>query len=179
MFVVIHFAIIIAYAWPESMSYQPLHRYAASYVEPIFTQRWSMFAPCPTMNTVVEVNYKFSNTDSSGWIRPSENAVNRHDKLPLLHYGELVIAEANLDYWLGLDLRDMGLKVPDPFPMSKADQFLRGYSYYKIKNYVDGWGRRLYDEPFIAAEVRFYRKDVVTGDQGLITLPIYYFDDAE
>lgn len=177
-FVVIHFSFVIVYAWPEPLKPKVLHHFTKAYVEPVFTQRWSMFAPCPTINSRVEINYFFSASDSTGWIRPTSEAIEVHDYFPALHYGELVLAESNLDYWLGLDIDYMDLSVNDPFPVDQKEAFYKGYSYYKIRNFAEGWAHYLYERRVIAAKVRFIREDVTTGEVEVFVLPQYDLSNA-
>jgi hypothetical protein len=168
----------MVYAWPESLKPNRVHMVAAAYVEPVFTQRWSMFAPCPTINSHVKINFIFKDGDSTGWVDPLSHAKRIHNYLPALHYGELVLSASNLDYWLGLDVNRMGLEISDPFPSGKIDEFHKGYSYYKIRNFILGWGHYLYREPLTAAEIKFIREDVVTGERGEFVLPKYDFSDV-
>ena len=138
-----------------------------------------MFAPCPTVNSHVKINFIFKDGNSTGWVDPLSHAKSVHKYFPALHYGELVLSESNLDYWLGLDLDRMGLEIGDAFPLDRVEEFRKGFSYYKIKNFILGWGQYLYDEPFFAAEIKFFRRDVVTGETGEFLLPKYVFSNVK
>lgn len=177
MFTVLHFVLIVIYAWPQSLSNPTLRRYAAAYVEPIFSQRWSMFAPCPAIDSKVYLKYKFVNGDSTDWFRPTQEMASSHAKFPALHYGELILAEGNLDYWLSVDLNEMGLNINDSFPMEKLDRYKKGYSYFKIRNYINGWANYLYSEPIAEGQIKFERTDVTSGEVGTFTLPTYIFNN--
>ncbi len=174
-FIVLHFCLIFVYALPDSFSYQPLKTYVKPYVEPVFTQQWSMFAPCPVIDAHVEVRYWFENGDSIGWISPTENARLMHSWLKGSHHGELVLAESNLMYWLSLDLDYLNYKVNSDFPGDQLENFYKGYSYFKIKDYLFGNAMYLFEKAPKSGQLRCYLKDVVTGTEDRITLPKYVY----
>lgn len=175
LFIVIHFTFIIIYALPDSFSNPQFQSYTTAYVEPVFTQKWAMFAPCPTLNGYTEVRYVFEEGDTSGWIRPTDEAKRMHDWTKGLHYGELVLAESNLIYWLSLDLEYLDMREECSVPEEKMNDFFQGYSYFKIKDYIFGNANYLFDKAPKSAEIRFYLEDVVTLQGHVVTLPIYRF----
>jgi len=175
LFIGIHFTFVIIYALPDAFSSPQLKTYASAYVEPVFTQKWAMFAPCPTLNGYTEVRYVFEEGDTSGWIRPTDQAKKIHDWTKGLHYGELVLAESNLIYWLSLDLDYLNLKDESKVPAEKMNAFFQGYSYFKIKDYTFGNANYIFNKVPTSAEIRFYLEDVVTRREHCVTLPIYQF----
>lgn len=175
LFIVIHFVFILAYALPPEFSNSSLKSFATPYVEPVFTQHWSMFAPCPITNASVEIKFYFDGNDSTDWVSPTEDARNIHGWLKGTHHGELVLAESNLMYWLGLDLDRMGIEIGDPFPLYRTSEFQQGYSYFKIKDYIEGNALYLYDKEVVHAKIRCDLEDVVTGERGVLELPEFYF----
>lgn len=174
VFVVFHFTMIVLYAMPESLAPSSFNRVSKPYVEPIFTQRWSMFAPCPVIDGKVEVKYYFQN-GSTDWISPTEDARKWHGRLRGTHHGELVLAESNLMYWLGLDLEHLGIQIGDDFPMDKIEVFYKGYSYYKIKDYLNGNAIYLYDQKPVQALMRCHLIDVKEGLEGTLELPVFSY----
>mgnify|MGYP000201869384 CR=1 FL=1 len=174
LFIVVHFGLIISYALPAKFSSTKLRSVAIPYVEPVFTQRWSMFAPCPIIDATVEVKFYFEN-DSTSWISPTENARKKHSWYRGTYHGELVLAESNLMYWLGLDLDAMGVKTGDSFPIERTSEFHKGYSYFKIKDYISGNARYLYGVNPTKGLIRCYIENVVTKETGVIVLPPFYY----
>lgn len=174
-FVIIHFTFIILYALPDSFANARLKTYSTAYVEPIFTQKWSMFAPCPVIDGYTEVRYVFNSDDTTGWLRPTEHAKSVHSWTKGLHYGELVLAESNLIYWLSLDIDYLNLGVEGQVAEEKLSAFYQGYSYFKIKDYLFGNANYLFHKRPMNAEIRFYLKDVVTGEEHLLLLPSYTY----
>lgn len=175
LFIVIHFTFIFVYALPDSFSSTRIKSITTAYIEPIFTQKWAMFAPCPIIDGHVEVRYVFSSGDSTPWISPTEKARLVHNWTKGLHYGELVLAESNLVYWFSLDLDYLEVTEGDSIPAEKMNAFYQGYSYYKIKDYLFGNAKYLYEEAPRLAEIRFQLKDVTTNKERSIYLPIYTF----
>ena len=175
LFIVVHFSFIIIYAFPATISHPKLKAFATPYVEPIFAQTWGMFAPCPTVNSTIEIKFYFEN-DSTEWDNPVTDAANRHSYLRGSHHGEIVLAASNLYYWLSLDLNMLNVAIGDDFPTDRMAEFYDGYSYYKIQNFIRGNGWYLYDSKVESALIRFYLEDVVSGEEGMITLPKFYLN---
>jgi hypothetical protein len=175
LFIIIHFSFIIVYALPPQVSGPQLKMIATPYVEPIFTQTWGMFAPCPTVNATISIQFYLVN----GKVvleNPVAEAVETHQYLRGSHHGELVLSASNLYYWLSLDLDQMGVETGEEFPIEKSSEFYDGYSYYKIKNFIRGNALSLYETAVDSAIIRFSVEDVATGDEGVIELPKFYFD---
>ncbi len=175
LFVISHFTFIILYALPDAFSNARLKTYSTAYVEPIFTQKWSMFAPCPVIDGHAEVRYVFNSDDSTVWLRPTEHAKFVHGWTKGLHYGELVLAESNLIYWLSLDIDYLNLEAEGIVADEKLNAFYQGYSYFKIKDYLLGNANYLFQKRPLTAEIRFYLRDVVTGEEHLLLLPSYTY----
>ncbi|HXH75724.1 MAG TPA: DUF5819 family protein [Bacteriovoracaceae bacterium] len=73
-----HFSILTVYLInPEKIDVINL------YVEPIFRQNWHMFAPNPlTFSSRLVVKC----SDKDGWIDPTMGLLEKHSRLPLVHY---------------------------------------------------------------------------------------------
>ena len=174
LFVIIHFSFIVIYAMPTKISNPQLKAVSTPYVEPVFTQTWGMFAPCPVVNPTIQIKFYFEN-DSTGWVNPIEDAVNKHSYLRGSHHGELVLSASNLYYWLSVDMDMLGIEIGDDFPKNRMSEYYDGYSYYKIQNFIKGNGLYLYNKEVKSAIIRFYLEDVVTENEGMIELPKFYF----
>lgn len=174
-FVLVHFSFIVIYALPARISNPQLKSFATPYVEPIFTQTWGMFAPCPVVNSALEIKFYFEN-DSTDWVNPLADASEKHSYLRGSYHGELVLAASNLYYWLSIDLASLDISIGDHFPEERMSEFYSGFSYYKIRNYISGNAWYLYDCEVDSALIRFYLEDVVTGNDGVIELPKFNFN---
>jgi hypothetical protein len=175
LFIIVHFSFIIIYALPAKMVNPKLQAIATPYVEPIFTQTWGMFAPCPTVNSSIAITFYLR---GGGFILgdPIANAAEKHSYLRCSHHGELVLSGANLYYWLSVDLDMMGVAFGDDFPENRMDEFYKGRSYYKIKNFIRGNALSLYGAELDSAIIRFTLEDVVVGEETVMVLPKYYFN---
>ncbi|NOQ70815.1 MAG: hypothetical protein GQ574_02370 [Crocinitomix sp.] len=174
LFIIVHFSFIFIYALPAQLSNPQLRSAITPYVEPVFTQTWGMFAPCPTVNSSVEIIFFFGE-DSTGWVNPIADAEGKHFYLRGSHHSELVLSGSNLYYWLSTDLQQMGLEFGDDFPSHRMSEFYAGESYYKIRNFIRGNAYSLYDSVVDSARIRFHLEDVVTGEKNSIELPQYNF----
>ncbi|MDA7803912.1 hypothetical protein N8987_04985 [Crocinitomix sp.] len=174
IFVVIHFGLIINFALPKEYNSQPIKSASSFYIEPIFTQSWSMFAPCPTIEGEVEAKFYFED-DSTTWVKTGENAKKMHALFRASHHGELMVGESNLVFWLTVDLYEMQLTILDAFPHDRASEFHKGKSFYKIKSYLLGNAQYLYGKQPTAARIRFVLEDVTTRESNIMELPIYTF----
>lgn len=173
-FVLIHFCFIVIYALPDQFSKPALKTIAAPYVEPVFTQKWSMFAPCPTVNGHIKMQFCFED-DTTAWIDPTAEAYRKHGFYRGSYHGELVLAESNLIYWLQLDLNAMGIGLEDEFPADRLEAFQKGWSYFKIKNYLEGNARYFFGKSPVSARLWCSREDVVTHEKGELELPMFYY----
>lgn len=171
-FVCVHFGLIFNYAMPPNYDSDTLERISKPYVEPIFTQRWSMFAPCPTINATVEMKFYFEK-DSTAWFKPSDQFLTKHQWLRGSHHGELVIGESNLVYWLQIDLKEMGLTKLNKIPDNRLDEFKNGQSYAKISAYLKGYAQYLFKKNAKAARIRFEMQDVQKGEFQKLELPVF------
>jgi len=169
-FIVIHFALIIAYALPTDISGDRVKRIAGAYVSPIFEQSWSMFAPCPVINGHVEIMYFFEN-DSTDWTNPVINAQKKHAFFRGTYHGELVLAESNLMYWIVTDLDAMEIDLNHPFPSDRTNEYQKRYSFNMIRNYI--WGNAIYhyDDNVKKARVKCLIENVALNSYAEIELP--------
>ncbi|MCB9223121.1 MAG: hypothetical protein H6582_03005 [Crocinitomicaceae bacterium] len=99
-FVVFHTAMIVFYAAPEGYLPKKLVHLSSLYSEPIFEQKWSMFAPCPIWGHHIEIKYEFEDGDTTDWISPTEDAVSKHMIYRGTYHGDLAVAEYNTLHWL-------------------------------------------------------------------------------
>ena len=70
----------------------------------------------------------------------------------------------------------LNVTIGDDFPTDRMTEFYDGYSYYKIQNFIRGNGWYLYNSKVESALIRFYLEDVVSGEEGMITLPKFYLN---
>lgn len=87
-FVVFHMAMVLAYVLPVPIG--PGHAVVARYVEPVFKQRWSVFAPDPvSTNTYLSVRARTASGRQTPWFgvtRCDVGAAIRHHPVPNRRY---------------------------------------------------------------------------------------------
>jgi hypothetical protein len=174
LFVVFHFTCLFFSALPSRFSNQKMKQVADFYIEPVFSQSWGMFVPTPIIDGHVEIKFYFEQ-DSTDWIAPTEDARKIHSFFPGTWNEELIIGESNLIYYLNVDLVEMGWEMGEPFPDELMERFHKGYSFFKIKYYIQGYGRYLFDRTPSKALFRCYLRDVVAKKSGLVELPMFEF----
>ena len=57
-------------------------------LKPLFEQQWAMFAPCPVMNGGIYMKF-YTETDTTDWLRPAEDAIFWHRWFRITHLGEI------------------------------------------------------------------------------------------
>jgi len=169
-FVVTHFTMIFIYAFPTEYIPERLKNVASVYVYPVFEQSWSLFAPCPIIDSHLRVKYYFD-SDSTGWINPIAHAEAVHSKLRFTHHGELVLGESNLLFWVAGDLNGMGIPLHEPFPVDSSGSFKNTSSYWMMSRYLYGNADYLFGRRPEAAYAECTFQNVVTGDSGVMVLP--------
>lgn len=174
-FVLLHFGFIIVYALPDQFSNPKLKTFTTPYVEPVFSQTWGMFAPCPTINSSVELKYYFKD-DSTDWIDPNAGARAGHAMWRGSHHGELMLAESNLMYWIELDLKGVGVEIGGDFSVGQTQEYYKGYSYFQVENYLLGNAYYLLGKKPTSARIRVYMEDVISGKSGVTELPKFTFE---
>lgn len=174
-FVVIHTTAIVIYAFPQQFISKDLKRIATGYVHPVFNQTWSLFAPCPRLNSSLEVKF-FYGADSTGWLDPMEDARYWHGILRGSHHSELALGESTLLFYLSNDVAGLGLSYFEPFPESRLPELMQTSSYWLLKNYLTGCSIRMFDQKPDAARVNCTYENVQTGEQGVLNLPLFTWE---
>jgi hypothetical protein len=176
IFVILHFLLIFLYAAPDSAVPAKVKSITTHYVYPVFDQRWSLFAPCPVYNHQIELKYEFANGDTTNWIRLTDSAWDYHRWFRGSHHGELILAEYNLGFWIGTDMRALDLNLDEKIPDEKRQDFFDGYSYFKSKRYAYGTAHYLYERRPIAAEMKCRFVNVKTTETGSLVLPKFNWE---
>lgn len=175
LFIVFHFSFIFFYAAPEGVFSDKVKKMATSYVYPVFRQNWSLFAPCPVINSYTEIAFEFDNQQTD-WIRVGRPFLKKHSFTRGLHYGELVLIESNLMYAVNHDLEELGVRVGEskmPFELKGYNKI--GYSGLRIRKYLLGYALLLYGKKPSKGYFRCWRKDVASGQEGIVELPFFSF----
>lgn len=175
-FVVMHFVMIIIYAFPAPYMPEGLRTISSAYVYPVFEQSWSLFAPCPLVDNHLRVKYYFEN-DSTDWINPIANAEKMHAILRFTHHGDLALGQSNLLFWLAGDLQEMGLSPYQSFPEDSSAAFKYTASYWRMLYYLKGNANYLYDKEPISAYAECSFENVMTGEKGVIILPEFIWKE--
>lgn len=79
---VVHFGLIGLYMLPEGPLKNSLHSKTVFYVEPLFEQRWHMFAPDPLSFSARAI---FKCDGEETWTDPTKDLLEKNAKIPLIH----------------------------------------------------------------------------------------------
>lgn len=170
-FVFLHFLAIVIYAMPGGILPKRIVKVSVFYVEPLFQQKWNMFAPCPVLSHHTEIKYYFEGGDTTGWISPSEEAVSKHMYLRGSHHGDIALAEYNLLYWVEAAIKKLELENNVDVPDEKRSKFKSDIAYYLARNYAYGNAVYLLDKKPYKAIMKCYFFNVKTGKNHELVLP--------
>ena len=175
-FVIFHIVSIFFTAFPGNYIPSRVKKMAEIYTYPIFTQNWSMFAPCPILDGRLEVCYFFKGK-STGWQRPLQDEWDKHALFRMTYHAELALGEANLLYWVDVDVKKMNLRYDQPMSGEIREKYLNGYSYSKVQDFLEGTAIYLYEEKPDSAYAKCHFKNVVSQEEGDLILPVFRWKD--
>jgi hypothetical protein len=172
-FIVFHFGTILITTFPESYSSKNAQSISNHYVYPLFSQTWSMFAPCPTTEHTLKFKLNFEK-DSTDLIIPSTNNFKYHSVFRFTHHGDLVVGEYNILYWVKLDLDRLNIKPNSKIIESKKNEFKNTRGYFLLKQYLTGYSNNSKGKSPISADIELDYYDVISNQ-----LDTYYFKDLK
>src|SRR5699024_4330508 len=86
-FVVLHSTITIVYNFPITPFAEKFNKVIHTYMDPLFTQTWTLFAPNPvSTNMKVEVKLSHGNNQETGWVSFSDTVLDQSQESFLTHY---------------------------------------------------------------------------------------------
>jgi hypothetical protein len=172
VFVVGHIAMISIYACPEQIMPASAKSFVSPYVQPIFTQRWNMFYPCPRASGRfnVRITYEDEQTD---WFFPTDTDIKWYKRLRFTHHGEIVLLESGYIYWTYNDLIDLGWDFNTDLSQEKKEEFKSSYSYDKVRNYMKAIAVKEKGKDPIKVEVKVNYRSTVTGQEAEFEFPEY------
>ena len=171
LFVIFHTVAIVIYAMPYAVIPHESKGIVTSYVNPVFDQKWNMFAPCPKINSHFRVKYYTSSGDSTRWYAPAQEVLAIHQNTRVTHFGELVLAESNLGYWLNADMMALALFEKSAFSEGEWQAYLNGFSYRKMLRYFKGYAKRQGIKNVESAKIVYRHEDVGSKMSGTLTFP--------
>ena len=106
-FICIHFFMIVIYVSPSNYFCQCFQRISRFYVDPLFTQHWSLFAPEPPMQDIV-IEYRLINEKSkTKWINPRMEVLGLHNKNRFHPNSKLLRLNQHVGFFLLRDYLDI------------------------------------------------------------------------
>jgi hypothetical protein len=160
---IIHFGLIIFSIVPASAYTKSISAISKSYTEPLFNQRWSMFAPCPTFENRIKIRYFFPE-DSTHWIDPIERILPIHQKYRFTHHGNIAVGYYNMLFWLKIDLERLSIDKEIQHNFSDVSDLRNSLGNRLLHNYVFGFANdEFHQKPEHAEIMVLYRN--VTNNQ--------------
>jgi hypothetical protein len=151
-FVIFHFTAILVTTFPVNYTSKTAQSYFRVYVKPLFSQRWSMFAPCPLTNHQLKFKLYYNN-EQTDTITPSLTYFKYHSWLRFTHHGDLATGEYNLLYWIYLDLDTLNIEPFIEVSDAQKQEFYKTRGYFLLKNYLTGYALKSYHKKPISADV--------------------------
>lgn len=170
LFVLFHTVTIIVYAFPTGYIPRSLQSASAHYVQPVFEQTWSLFAPAPILNSDLKIKYYFG-SDSTGWVDPMQTAEEKHAALRVTHHAELALGESNLLHFISLDLNYLGISLYDDFPQDSTNAFQSTSAWWSAGKFIYGTAEMQYQKRPDSALMHCYYHNVKTDEKGSLILP--------
>ncbi|MFK8044184.1 MAG: DUF5819 family protein [Crocinitomicaceae bacterium] len=167
----IHFSLVIFSIVPESETTSKINHLAESYVDPVFKQKWAMFAPCPILENRLKIKYYFGN-DSTHWIDPIENALSNHQRYRFTHHGNIAVGYYNMLYWFKIELDKLKTKPAKWLIFSEQTKLRNSLGNRLLNNYVKGYANENFDENPTKTSLDISYRNLETGDTAH-----YYFID--
>lgn len=171
IFVLFHFGMIIIFAMPNQLKPNQSERYVSWYVGSFFHQKWALFAPCPVIDGEIWVNFEFEG-ERNGYILPKSDANEIHRKLRFTHHGDLVLGDANLIYYLYNDFYMANLLTSDSLFFETLP--FHTYGTNKLRTYVDGYGRLIFNKEPTQAGVQLKFRNVQSNKENSIVIDNLY-----
>lgn len=174
LFVLLHTAAIVIYAFPEPYLPRPIKNISSYYVSPVFMQTWNLFAPAPLHNANLSIKYIYQN-DTTDWLNPLDEDLKKHQMYRMTYHGDLTVGQSNLLFFLANDIRYLGISIYDDFPEDSLSALQKTSSYWLTRNYVYGLSTFKYNKEPDAAIVKCHYQNVQTLDSGSFVLPAFNF----
>lgn len=134
IFIVLHCAALIVYAWPVRSTFGSLRTYVSAYIEPVFRQHWSMFAPEPPTYHI-EWGYRPAGGD---WVYPGKSRLADYQSNRLSPRGKIYQMTQHIGFWLVRDHEDFIQNgMPSPYPENRnAKDISESFGYRAARHYA-------------------------------------------
>lgn len=163
-----HFVLIILSIAPESIISKNVSLFSKQYTDPVFKQKWAMFAPCPILENRMKVKYHFEH-DSTDWLDPIENILMTHKTFRFTYHGNIAVGYYNMLYWFKRDLDRLNIKTNDHLSFQKLSNLRNSLGNRLLHNYIFGYANENFDDRPTKIELNISYKDIVTDST------IHYF----
>lgn len=170
LFVCIHISALFIFASPHQFGLNRGKRLVNAYVSPLFSQSWSMFAPCPIVKGKIHVKIQYDD-ETIDWFDPRENDRKWHGYLRGSHHGDLILLEANVLHYIWTDLDEFNLKLNEPVPDYMVEPFRETGGYVHARRYAYGVARNRSKKQPEKMWVRVEIEHLETGESGIVELP--------
>ncbi|MCB9223573.1 MAG: DUF5819 family protein [Crocinitomicaceae bacterium] len=141
------------------------------YLEPLFTQRWSMFYPCPVAEGKFKMKFYFED-DTTGWVYPTKEDYKWYKILRFSHHGELTLLESNMAFYVIRDIHDLGWEIGE-LKTQNIEDFRQKGSYRMVKNYAKAIAVKRKGEDPIRVDVICELHEVINDTRGELVFPPY------
>ncbi|MFK8037646.1 MAG: DUF5819 family protein [Crocinitomicaceae bacterium] len=140
-----HFILVLFSIIPETITSKQIHNLSKHYTDPVFKQKWAMFAPCPTLENRLKVKYYFEN-DSTDWIDPISNILTTHQTYRLTYHGNIAVGYYNMLYWLKRDLDHLNIETDRIITFTRLSKLRNSLGNRLLHNYVYGYANENFNQ---------------------------------
>ena len=169
IFVCLHISILFVYAAPRQVIPDKTKKAVVPYVEPLFRQKWAMFAPCPVVGGQLKYRLIYEQ-DTTDWEYKFADAAEWHAVLRGSHHSDLMLLESNLVFWVNYELENLGMGLNHRMTPNEDEIFRESEAYLLNYRLAKGLARQAEQYP-IEVEIAYELENVKTGEEGVFYLP--------
>lgn len=158
-----HFLFVILSIIPSNITSKKISDFSNAYTDPIFDQKWAMFAPCPVFENRITIKYHFD-TGPTNWIDPIEEILPIHQKYRLTYHGNIAVGYYNMLYWFKVDLDRLNIPAGEKLDFDLQKNLRNSLGNRLLNNYVRGYAKEAFNAKPLSAEINISYRNVVSND---------------
>jgi len=167
-FVVFHSTITIFYNLPITPFKSPFNKVINIYMNPLFTQTWTLFAPNPVSTNIgVEVKFSYENNKKTEWISFSDTVLEQSQRSFFSHYQFYKGALTQMDN----DMKEASVKIMNQLEDEGNKELL---DKLKSKEYFDKDGSKYVNGLIEEDEVKKFFQENLTVNSAYGMIYDYY-----
>ena len=158
-----HFLLVILSIIPSNLTSEKISDFSNSYSDPIFDQKWAMFAPCPLLENHLKIKYHFED-GSTDWIDPIDKILPIHQKYRFTYHGNIAVGYYNMLYWFKIDLDRLEVIANKKLDFLNLKELRNSLGNRLLSNYIKGYANTEFDKKPKRTDLDISYRNIVTND---------------